>query len=65
MDFSEGSIREIETGNQIDVGAWPIGSVFAYMSNTDPATTLGFGVWAAVGTLTIGVSTVYFFYRTD
>src|SRR5688500_3577694 len=29
--------------------AWPIGSVFTSVVDTDPATLLGFGTWAAIG----------------
>jgi hypothetical protein len=30
-------------------GAWPVGSVFISVVDTDPATLLGFGTWAAIG----------------
>lgn len=30
--------------------AWPIGSVFVSVANTNPATLLGFGTWVAFGT---------------
>ena len=28
--------------------SWPVGSVFCYADETDPATTLGFGVWELI-----------------
>lgn len=28
--------------------SWPVGSVFNYVDETDPATTLGFGVWELI-----------------
>jgi hypothetical protein len=30
-------------------GAWPVGSIFLETTGTNPATTLGFGTWAAWG----------------
>ena len=30
-------------------GAWPIGSVFISVVNTNPATLLGFGTWSVFG----------------
>ena len=65
LDFEEGQIKRIEAGESIDVGGWPVGSVIGFVTNDNPNIYLGYGVWVALGTLTIGGVTVYYSQRTD
>jgi hypothetical protein len=43
---------------------FPVGTCFHFASNTNPATLFG-GVWAYVGTATVGSTTEYVFRRTS
>lgn len=63
IDFANGEVKELETGDSIPPSMFqlPIGYVVSNTTNTDPATELGYGTWDALGSLTVGTTTVYFF----
>lgn len=61
LDFDAGEFKPLEDGDVATNLQVPIGYVVMNTTNTDPATELGYGTWSALGSNTIGATTVYYF----
>lgn len=67
LDFASGAIVEFASTDTIApsriVSAYPVNSVVMNTDNVNPGLQLG-GTWSALGTATVGVTTIYYFKRT-
>lgn len=68
LDFEAGQILEFGGSDTMPAGnsfLLPVDYIIARANNVDPATDIGYGSWASIGTQVIGAVTVYYFQRTD
>ena len=63
IDFASGELVNVATADTLPLSnvQLPIGYVVSNTTNTDPATELGYGNWTALGSQTIGATTVYYY----
>lgn len=69
LDFEAGEIKEVGEEDTLPIinmpNLLPVLSVYINTDNSDPGTTLGYGVWSSLGTGLAGITTIYYFKRDE